>query len=124
VDFEHEYEYELYEGKSSMIQAEQRVLDTPHGSAIGASYQWNGGQYCAIHTSRGIVGCGIFDVACADRFGMALAIARGTPQAPLRVPEDLYRARIAAVSEPAARLGIEVGMTGLEALGKMLGYKE
>jgi uncharacterized protein YunC (DUF1805 family) len=103
-----------------MMQAEQRLLETPHGQAIGASYQWRGGQYCAIHTPQGIVGCGIFDVDCATTFGMALAIARGTPQAPLRRPEDLYAARIAAVSEPAARLGIEVGMTGLEALGKML----
>ena len=103
-----------------MIQAEQRVLDTPHGQAIGASYQWNGGQYCAIHTSRGIVGCGIFDVACANHFGMALAIARGTPQAPLRRPEDLYTARIVAVSESAARLGIEVGMAGLDAVGRLL----
>ena len=103
-----------------MIQAEQRLLNTPHGQAIGASYQWSGGQYCAIHTSRGIVGCGIFDVACANHFGMALAIARGTPQAPLRQPEDLYVARIAALSEAASRLGIEMGMTGLEALGKML----
>ncbi len=107
-----------------MMQAEQRVLDTPHGQAIGASYQWNGGQYCAIHTSRGIVGCGIFDVACANHFGMALAIARGTPQAPLRRPEDLYTACIVAVSEPAARLGIEVGMAGLEAVGKMLAAQE
>ncbi len=107
-----------------MMQAEQRLLDTPHGQAIGASYQWSGGQYCAIHTSRGIVGCGIFDVACATQFGMALAIARGTPQTPLRRPEDLYAARIVAISEPAARLGIETGMTGLEALEKMLAAQE
>src|SRR5690242_5525718 len=99
-----------------MLQAQQRVLDTPHGQAIGASYEWNGGQYCAIHTARGIVGCGIFDVACANHFDMALAIARGTPQAPLRQPEDLYQARIVAVSDAAARMGIEPGMTGLEAV--------
>jgi len=107
-----------------MIHAEQRLLETPHGQAIGASYQWEGGQYCAIHTPRGLVGCGIFDVACAERFGMAVAIARGTPQAPLRQPEDLLTARIAALSQPAARLGIEVGMTGLEALGKLLAESE
>jgi uncharacterized protein YunC (DUF1805 family) len=103
-----------------MIQAEQRLLETPHGQAIGASYQWSGGQYCAIHTPRGLVGCGIFEVACADRFDMAMAIARGTPHSPLRKPEDLYPARIVAVSEAAGRMGIEVGMTGLEAVGKML----
>jgi uncharacterized protein YunC (DUF1805 family) len=51
---------------------------------------------------------------------MAVAIAKGTPAKPLREPEDLYEARIVAVSEPAQRLGISTGMTGREALGKML----
>jgi uncharacterized protein YunC (DUF1805 family) len=101
--------------------AEQRQIDTPYGAAIGASYRWNGGQYCAIHTHRGVVGCGIFDLASADTFGMAFAIARGTPQKPLSIPEDLYDARIVGVSAAARKLGIAEGMTGLEAVGKMLG---
>lgn len=101
-------------------QANQRVLDTPHGQAIGASYRWPGGQYCAIHTSRGIVGCGIFDVHVAGEFGMAVAIAKGTPAKPLVEPEDLFPAKIVAVSEPAKKLGIEPGMTGQEALAKLL----
>ena len=100
--------------------ATQRHLATPHGPAIGASYRWNGGQYCAIHTARGVVGCGIFDLASADVFGMAFAIARGTPERPLCEPEDLYEARIVGASVAARRLGIVEGMTGLEALAKML----
>jgi hypothetical protein len=51
---------------------------------------------------------------------MAFAIARGTPQKPLSVPEDLYEARIVGVSVAARKLGIAEGMTGLEAVGKML----
>jgi uncharacterized protein YunC (DUF1805 family) len=101
--------------------AEQRQIDTPHGPAIGASYRWNGGQYCAIHTNRGVVGCGIFDLSSADAFGMAFAIARGTPAKPLSVPEDLYEARIVGVSAAAQKLGIAEGMAGLEAVGKMIG---
>lgn len=100
--------------------AVQRTLETPHGSAIGASYRWPGGQYCAIHTGRGVVGCGIFDVHVAGEFGMAVAIAKGTPAKPLVEPEDLYQAKIVAVSEPARQLGITPGMTGMEALEKML----
>ena len=102
------------------FRAEQRTLDTPHGSAIGASYSWDGGQYCAIHTARGVVGCGIYDMNCASEFGMAFAIAKGTPEIPLRKPEDLYGAKIVAISNAAGDLGIAVGMTGLEALEKML----
>ena len=101
-------------------KAEQRNLQTPFGTAIGSAYEWNGGQYCAIHTARGVVGCGIFDIRCADEFDMAFAIAKGTPENPLREPEDLYDARIVAVSAAASRLGISEGMTGLEALQKML----
>ncbi|HEX5443653.1 MAG TPA: DUF1805 domain-containing protein [Pirellulales bacterium] len=102
-------------------QATQRTLETPHGPAIGASYRWPGGQYCAIHTARGMVGCGIFDVHVAGEFGMAVAIAKGTPAKPLVEPEDLYPAKIVDVSGPARKLGIEPGMTGLEALARLLG---
>ncbi|MCH2062399.1 MAG: YunC family protein [Roseibacillus sp.] len=105
---------------NGLPEANQRILQTPHGSAVGASYHWKGGQYCAIHTSRGVVGCGIYDIACADEFGMAFALAKGTPENPLREPEDLYEATIVRVSEPARALNITEGMTGMEALARML----
>jgi uncharacterized protein YunC (DUF1805 family) len=101
-------------------KADQRTIDTPFGSVVGASYAWNGGQYCAVHTERGVVGCGIYDVAVADEFGMAFAIAKGTPDHPLREPEDLYDAKIVAVSKAAESLGIQPGMKGIEAIEKML----
>lgn len=104
----------------SLPHAEQRILETPFGPAVGAAYAWEGGQYCAIHTGRGVVGCGVYDIACADEFAMAFAIAKGTPAHPLRQPEDLYDAKIVAVSRAAAALGVSVGMTGLQALQKLL----
>lgn len=102
------------------LQANQRVLKTAHGEVLGSSYRWPGGQYCAIHTDKGIVGCGIYDCSIATHFGIAVAIARGTPQHPLFEPEDLMSAKIAEVSQSAAEMGIAVGMTGEEALGLML----
>lgn len=104
----------------SLPQADQRVLETPHGPVVGASYHWDGGQYCAIHTSRGVVGCGIFDLECANVFSMAFAVCRGTPEHPLREPEDIYGAKVTAVSAAAAKMGVLAGMTGLEAVEKML----
>jgi uncharacterized protein YunC (DUF1805 family) len=100
--------------------AEQRTIETPFGPVIGHSIAWNGGQYCAVHTARGVVGCGIYDVAVADEFGMAFAIAKGTPEQPLRQPEDLYEAKLVAVSKAAEQLGIRPGMRGIEAIEKML----
>ncbi len=104
----------------SLPEANQRILETPYGSVIGASYRWQDGQYCAIHTSRGVVGCGIFDLSCADLFSMAFAIARGTPEHPLQEPEDLLTATILGASAAARTLGVVPGMTGLEAVARML----
>jgi len=102
------------------LQSSQRVLQTAYGDVLGCSYRWPGGQYCVIHTDRGIIGCGLYDCSIGTRFGMAIAIARGTPENPLFEPEDLLTAHIAEVSEAAARLGVTAGMTGEAALEQML----
>jgi uncharacterized protein YunC (DUF1805 family) len=100
-----------------------RTLQFQGGQAIGTSYQWPGGQYCAIHTDKGLVGCGIYDIRAANEFSLAVAIARGTPANPLREPEDLFNAKILEVSQAAERLGVSAGMTGREAVEKLLGAK-
>ena len=100
--------------------AQNRTLKFDGGEAIGSTYQWPGGQYCAIHTSRGLVGCGIYDIRSANEFNLAVAIARGTPAKPLREPEDLFGAKILEVSNAAEALGVAPGMTGREAVEKML----
>ncbi len=69
---------------------------------------------------RGIVGCGIFDLEVCERFGFAVAMAHGTPERPLVVPEDVLAARIDVVSSEARKLGIEPGMTGAVALERLL----
>lgn len=97
-----------------------RPLQFKNGSAIGISNRWHKGQYCVILTEAGLVGCGIYDVKTAGEFGQAVAIARGTPQKPLVEPEDLFEARIVEASVPALNLGIAVGMTGREAVEKLL----
>jgi uncharacterized protein YunC (DUF1805 family) len=91
-----------------------------NGCAVGISNRWRKGQYCVILTEAGLVGCGIYDVKTAGEFGQAVAIARGTPQKPLVEPEDLYDAKIAEASGPAKELGIQVGMTGREAVELLL----
>jgi uncharacterized protein YunC (DUF1805 family) len=102
------------------LQPAQRVIGTPWGDVLGTSYRWPSGQYCALHTDRGLVGCGLYDCSVASRFGMVLAIARGTPEKPLFEPEDLLAARIVEMSTAARECGIETGMTGLEALQRLL----
>jgi uncharacterized protein YunC (DUF1805 family) len=100
--------------------ADARWMQTPVGSALGISHRWQGGQYCALLTRLGLVGCGIYDLACADEFRFAFALAKGTPERPLVEPEDLLPARIVRVSAAASRMGIVPGMTGQEALALLL----
>jgi uncharacterized protein YunC (DUF1805 family) len=97
-----------------------RPLQFKNGCAIGLSNRWRQGQYCTILTEAGIVGCGIYDVKTAAEFGQAVAIARGTPQKPLVDPEDLFDAKIVDATPQARALGIEVGMTGREAVELLL----
>jgi uncharacterized protein YunC (DUF1805 family) len=107
----------------TLPHAQNRTLEFAGGQAVGSTYQWPGGQYCAIHTSKGLVGCGIYDIRSANEFSLAVAIARGTPAKPLREPEDLFAAKILEVSRAAESLGVAVGMTGREAVEKMLAAK-
>lgn len=100
-----------------------RPMQFEHGVAIGVSNRWHKGQYCSIFTAAGIVGCGVYDMDTPTKFGQAIAIARGTPEHPLVEPEDLLDAKIVDATGPARKAGIELGMTGREAVEKLLQIK-
>lgn len=108
----------------SLPRTISRPLQFKNGCAIGVSNRWTKGQYCSILTSTGIVGCGIYDIETAGEFDQALAIAKGTPEHPLVDPEDLFEAKIVNATPKAKSLGIEVGMTGREAVELMLSAGE
>jgi uncharacterized protein YunC (DUF1805 family) len=91
-----------------------------NGCAVGLSIRWREGQYCTILTEAGMVGCGMYDVEIASEFHKPLAIARSTPEHPLGTPEDLLDARITEVTPQAKCLGIDVGMTGRDAVEILL----
>ena len=101
-------------------QHTHRALTFRNGTAIGISNKWTGGQYCSILTSAGIVGCGIYDMQTPAEFNQAIAIARGTPANPLVEPEDLFEARIVDCTPLAKQYGITIGMTGRDAVERML----
>src|SRR5689334_10798030 len=97
-----------------------RTLQFDNGTAMGISNRWERGQYCSILTRAGIVGCGVYDLETAAEFGQAIAIAKGTLTKPLVEPEDLLEARIVGVTPQAEALGISAGMSGREAVERML----
>ena len=97
-----------------------RPMQFQNGVALGVSNRWRNGQYCVIMTEAGLVGCGIYDMKTPAEFGQALAIARGTPSKPLIDPEDLLDAIIVDATPQARSLGIELGMSGRDAVERML----
>ena len=105
----------------SLPRTVSREMEFANGKAIGISNRWVKGQYCSILTCAGIVGCGIYDLKTPAEFGQAIAIAKGTPACPLVEPEDLLEAAIVGCTPQAASLGITVGMSGREAVERMLG---
>lgn len=105
---------------TKLPRIDQREMQFAGGTAIGLSQRWAGGQCCAIQTAAGIVGCGIYDLHTPAEFGQAIAIARGTPANPLAEPEDLLEAKIVGCTPQAEAYGIVAGMTGREAVEKML----
>jgi uncharacterized protein YunC (DUF1805 family) len=100
-----------------------REMQFQNGTAIGMSHRWVQGQYCSILTAAGIVGCGIYALDTPAEFGQAIAIAKGTPANPLVEPEDLLDAKIVGCTPKAKSFGIQLGMTGRQAVELMLAAK-
>jgi len=109
--------------ETELPRSTQRILQFDNGQALGVSNRWHQGQYCTIFTRAGLVGCGIYDVKTAAHFNQVVAICRGTPAKPLIEPEDLFEARIVDVTPQAEALGVQVGMTGKQAVELMLRAK-
>jgi len=63
---------------------------------------------------KGMVGCGYFDIATANRLGEVFVIVRG-----VKNYDDMLNASAAQVSEAAAVLGIQEGMKGREVMARL-----
>ena len=68
-----------------------------------------------IRAARGLLGCGYISVDTAAKVGDALAVVSGVSGY-----DDMLNATVKAVSPAAEALGIRPGMTGRDALRKLL----
>ena len=64
-----------------------------------------------IQGQNGMLGCGYFNLAVADKLGSAMAIVTG-----VRCYDDMLNKEVVGVSARAAEMGVVPGMTGREAL--------
>ena len=104
-------------------------VETKGACAQGLSVQWDDGQFVVIVRPKGVVGCAAIDVSVMEEFDMAVAVAHGTPENPLVVPDDLLAATISsvtartAVPRPAraitSRITDRIGKKRVKALSKI-----
>lgn len=64
---------------------------------------------------KGYVMCGYLNLDAAEIFGDCAAIVKG-----IKNLDDLLTGKVVAVTSAASKAGIEVGMTGRDALSKMV----
>lgn len=69
------------------------------------------GNLLIIQGQTGMLGCGYFNLAVADKLGSAMAVVSG-----VKCYDDMLVQTVSGVSARAAELGVKPGMTGREAL--------
>lgn len=77
----------------------------------GSSIELLQGKLLIIQGKTGMLGCGYFNLAVADKLNSAMAIVTG-----VQCFDDMLEKTVVGVSARAAELGVTPGMTGREAL--------
>lgn len=72
-----------------------------------------------VVTDVGMVGCGAFDVTALDNFGYPAARVKATRGSSISTIDDLLVGEVKDANTAADKLGVEVGMSGREALDRM-----
>jgi len=67
-----------------------------------------------IIAEKGFVMCGFLNMEAAERLGVAAAMVSG-----VKTFDDVLNAQVKAATSKAKNLGVETGMTGLDALKRM-----
>ena len=93
-------------------------MDTVHldGHDLDAvTFPTQNTKILVIRAAHGLLGCGYISVDTAAKVGDVLAVVSGVSNY-----EDILQASVKAVSPAAEALGVRPGMTGRDALLKML----
>ncbi len=94
------------------------IINIRNKNAEGYIIPLNGMTMVFAKTDKGFVGCGLFDIPVFERFASPAAKVKSSA-GPITNIEGLLSANVIDLNESAKKLGIEQGMSGLEALEKM-----
>lgn len=84
-------------------------------TAKGIEIQFPNAVLVAIIGSKGFLMCGYLDVEAAEKLGDCAAVIKG-----VKTVDDMLSAKIVKLTPQAQSLGIEIGMTGRQALSKLI----
>jgi uncharacterized protein YunC (DUF1805 family) len=91
---------------------EQILLE--NGCALGLRFEMQKYPLLVIRAEKGFLMCGYLNTNAAETLGDKAAKVKGVQSF-----EDMLKATVVEVTKFARDLGVEVGMTGREALEKM-----
>ena len=99
----------------NVIKKEVKINDK---TVTGIEVNLNDGHIVMIICDNGLLACGAIDYAVMEKFGFSAAIARGTPEKPLKYVDDLLNAKVIEVTTNAKSMDVKVGMLGKEVVEK------
>ena len=74
-----------------------------------------GAPLVVAYTKNGFVMCGYLDIETANKLNVAAALVRG-----VKTVDDLLKAEVKAVSKVALEKGVQLGVSGKQALAQFL----
>lgn len=93
----------------------ETVIRWEWGMAMGYEIELYNTNLVLVNAPRGFVMCGYLNMAAAEKIGDIAALVRG-----VKTVDELFAAKVEEVSTAAAKIGVKIGMTGKEALEKMM----
>lgn len=84
-------------------------------TALGIEIQLHKASLVMVTGAKGYLMCGYLNLETAERLGEAAAVITG-----IKTIEDLLKARVVNLTSKAKKAGVRKGMTGLQALKKLI----
>jgi len=89
---------------------ESEIIEVDSKTLLGIKIALHDAPVLMLVGKKGFVGCGYFNVSVADKVSHSLAVVSG-----VKSFSDMLSAKVQSVSQSAAELGIQIGMSGIDA---------
>ena len=92
----------------------EQIIELKNGTATGYEVSLGPVNLVMARTDTGLVGCGALDIPALDKFAIPAARVSG-----VKSIDDLLAAELNLVNEAGLATGLQIGMTGRQALETM-----